>query len=89
MTAYFLLLQDQGTDCSAVVCCVSWCPLWVVSTVSEGTNAELAAPCLSAVSFGMLLTILETTFTSAGSSEAQVTIRCLILEDLHNVHFGS
>jgi len=32
MTAYFILLLDQGADSSAVVC-MSWCPLWVASNV--------------------------------------------------------
>lgn len=32
MTAHFLLLQDQGADSSAVAC-MSWCPLWVASSV--------------------------------------------------------
>jgi hypothetical protein len=88
-----LLLQDQGADCSAVVWCMSWCPLWVASSVSEGTIAELAAPGPSAISFETLLTIRETTYTLAGSSEVLVTTYgtawCLILEDLHNVHTGS
>jgi len=63
MTAYFLLLQDQDADSGAVVWCMSLCPPWVASSVSEGTIAELATPCPSVISFETLLTIRETTYT--------------------------